>query len=92
MTVPVILFGLIIAAFVGGVFHLLRGGDGWRLLLDMALSMIGFALGQWLDDYSGLTLFTFGALEIGVGVILSILFLLGADIYLRFRKRNRTGV
>jgi hypothetical protein len=33
MTLPTFLFALLIAMLCGVLFHILRGGSGWRLLL-----------------------------------------------------------
>lgn len=79
MTLPLTLFALLIALLVGALFHILRGGSGWRLLLYFALSILGFAIGQALSMWRGWHLLTFGALDIGVGVIGSLIFLALGD-------------
>ncbi|MBI2333512.1 MAG: hypothetical protein HYU84_15385 [Chloroflexi bacterium] len=45
MTLPAILFGLVVAFLAGALFHAVRGGGGWRLLLHLGLGAAGFALG-----------------------------------------------
>jgi hypothetical protein len=79
MTLPLLLFALLIALLVGAVFHILRGGSGWRLLLYFMLSIVGFAAGQALSLWRGWRFLTFGALEIGVGLIGSLIFLTAGD-------------
>jgi hypothetical protein len=79
MTLPAALFGLTIAILIGALFHTLRGGGGWRLLLYMGWSAAGFALGQWAGIARGWRLFPFGMLDIGLGLVGSILFLALGD-------------
>ena len=72
MTIPTLLFALLIALLCGVLFHLLRGGSGWRLLLYLGLSVLGFAIGQSVSMWRGWGLYTFGPLDIGMGVIGSV--------------------
>ena len=69
MTLSTLLLALLIALLCGVLFHLLRGGSGWRLLLYLGLSVLGFAIGQWISVWRGWDLFAFGPLDIGMGVI-----------------------
>lgn len=57
MTLPAILFGLVVSLLAGALFHAVRGGGGWRLLLDLVLSLIGFMLGQAATVGLGFVLF-----------------------------------
>jgi hypothetical protein len=75
ITIPNFLFALLVSALCGSLYHLLRGGDGWRLFLYLALSALGFAAGQAFSVWRGWNLFAFGALDIGVGAIGSVIFL-----------------
>lgn len=75
ITVPSILFGLVVALLAGALFHALRGGSGWRLLLNFGLSILGFALGQVTGMWFSITLYKFGVLDLGMGILGSILFL-----------------
>ncbi len=88
MTLPVVLLGLIIALLIGFIFHILRDGNGQRLLTYLGLSILGFSLAQWGSIAFGWRLYTFGALEIGIGVIGSILVLAGGD-WLDRRQANK---
>lgn len=81
ITVPSILFGLVVALLAGALFHAVRGGGGWRLLLHFGLSGLGFALGQMVGIWFGFALFMFGTLDIGLGGIGSLL-LLGVGSWL----------
>lgn len=75
ITIPSILFGLVVALLAGALFHAVRGGSGWRLLLNFGLSIFGFALGQAAGMWLGFTLYAFGVLDVGLGVIGSLVFL-----------------
>jgi len=92
MTLPLILFAILIALLAGAIFHILRGGNGWRLLLYLALSVSGFAAGQALSMWRGWYLLRFGALEIGVGLAGSFLFLAAGDWLSRFEGNEKNGV
>jgi hypothetical protein len=79
MQLPVVLLGLVIALLIGFIFHILRDGNGMRLLMYLGLSIAGFALGQWISMAGGWKLYSLGALDIGIDVIGSILVLIGGD-------------
>jgi hypothetical protein len=79
MQFPVVLLGLVIALLIGFLFHALLGGNALRLLSYLGLSIFGFALAQWVSIAGGWRLFLLGALDVGMGVIGSILFLAVGD-------------
>ena len=92
MTLPAILFALLIALLLGALFHALRGGGGWRLLLHLVLSAIGFALGQLVSIWVGYLLLKFGVLDLGSGVIGSLIVLGVGDWLSRIKPNNESGV
>jgi hypothetical protein len=79
MTLPAILFGLIIALLIGTLYHLARGGRVRRLLMYLGLSVLGFAVGQFAGAWLGWSIFMFGMLNLGMGAVGSILFLATGD-------------
>jgi len=83
MTIPSLLLGLIIAILAATIYHFIRGGNGWRLLLFIGLSSVGFFLMQWLADALAWGLYPFGALDTGLGVVGSVLFLILGDWLIR---------
>ena len=92
MTLPTLLLALLIALLCGALFHILRGGGGWRLLLYLGLSTLGFTLGQWLSMWLGWSLFRFGALDIGMGVIGSVAILMLGEWLSRIEVQKESGV
>ncbi len=92
MTLPLILLALLIALLLGALFHILRGGSGWRLLLYLVSSVLGFALGQGLSTWLGWRLLTFGALDVGAGLIGSFIFLMLGDWLSRIENKNENRV
>ncbi|MBL8103521.1 MAG: hypothetical protein JNM02_13385 [Anaerolineales bacterium] len=79
MTLPVVLLGLAIALLIGFLFHILRGGSGWRLLLYLGMSILGFALGQWGSMAFGWSMYKVGALDVPLGITGSVLILVLGD-------------
>jgi hypothetical protein len=92
MTIPTILFALLIASFCGVFFHILRGGNGWRLLFYFGLSILGFAVGQWISSARGWHLLMFGALDLGMGVIGSAVFLVLGEWLSLIETKKENGV
>ncbi len=92
MTLPTLIFALLIALLCGAAFHIFRGGSGWRLLLYLGLSLLGFAIGQWIHIWQGWNLFVFGALDIGMGVAGSAVFLVVGEWLSRIEVNKESGV
>ena len=79
MTLPTILLALLIALLIGALYHLVRGGRGWHLLMYFGLSILGFTAGHFLGVWLGWYLFAVGSLNIGMGGIVSIVFMMAGD-------------
>jgi hypothetical protein len=79
MTLPALLFALLIALFYGALYHLIRGGGFWRLFLYFGLSLLGFAAGHFLGLWREWTFLPLGALNLGLSSLGSILFLVLGD-------------
>lgn len=76
MTLPSLLFALLLALLCGVLFHALRGGTAWRLLLYIGLSTLGFALGQLTGNLLDWNLFMLGTVDVGLGLVGSAVVLL----------------
>jgi hypothetical protein len=80
MSLPTILFGIVLSTLYGSVFHFLRGGNSRKLLIDLALAWAGFWVGDSLGWYMGWTFWSVGVLNAGTGTITSLAFLLIGDL------------
>jgi hypothetical protein len=87
MTLPTLLFALLVALLYGGLYHLLRGGDIGRLLLYLVLSVFGFAAGHLFGLWRGWVFLPLGSLNLGMSTIGSILILLIGDWLSRIEGR-----
>ncbi|GAB4568383.1 MAG: hypothetical protein Fur0017_11290 [Anaerolineales bacterium] len=92
MTLPAILFGLVVAFTAGALFHVIRGGGGLRLLLHLLLSALGFALGQVVGMWFGVVLYKFGVLDIGMGGVGSVFLLILGDWLSRIKPTDESSV
>jgi hypothetical protein len=79
MTVPTILLGLLIALLYGAIYHLIRGGSFWRLLLYLGLSVLGFTAGHIVGLWRGWMLIPLGSLNLGLSSIGSMVILILGD-------------
>jgi len=76
MTLPAYLLGFVYALLLGSLFHVWRDGGVGRLLLFLVLSVAGAAVGQWAGTLLNVSIFTVGALNLGLITVGSLLFLL----------------
>lgn len=79
MNLPTILFALLIALFYGALYHLVRGGSLWRLLLFIALSIVGFSIGHLIGLWRGWVWIPIGSINLGLSSIGSFLMLILGD-------------
>ena len=79
MTLPTILFALIVALLYGALYHLLRGGGFWRLILYLGLSVMGFTVGHLIGLWQGWVFAPLGSLNLGVSSIGSFVILVIGD-------------
>ena len=70
MTIPSLLFGLLLSTFYGVTFHVWRGGSAGKLILYLILSWIGFWAGHILAEYFGWSLINLGPINLGLATIL----------------------
>jgi hypothetical protein len=73
MTLPAFVLGVLLSTFYGAVFHLLRGGSIYKLVLDIILSWLGFWTGHILAGILGWTFLSIGPLHLGLATIVSFL-------------------
>lgn len=76
VTLPTLIFGLLIASLYGALFHLFTGGGIGRLFLYLLLSWVGFLAGQLLASYLGWDFDLIGPLHVGTSTLSSFIFLI----------------
>ena len=69
MPLPTLIMGIFISSLYGALFHLWRGGGGGRLLLYLIFSWIGFWLGHFVGNLTGITFASLGALKLGTATL-----------------------
>jgi hypothetical protein len=79
MTIPSLLFALLIASLYGVLYHLIRGGGLGRLLLFLIFGWAGFALGHLLGLWRGWILIPLGELNLGLSTLGSLFLLALGD-------------
>ena len=79
MTLPTILFALIVALLYGALYHLLRGGGFWRLFFYLGLSVLGFAIGHLIGLWRGWAFASLGSLNVGMSSVGSFVLLVIGD-------------
>lgn len=92
MTLPFLLFALLIALLFGAVYHLLRGGGIWRLMFYLFLSVVGFAVGHFAGRWIGWILLPLGAFDLGAASLGSLALLVAGDWLSRIEAKPESKV
>jgi hypothetical protein len=69
MTLPSIIFGIVISSLYGAIFHLYRGGGFGHLLLYLIMAWFGFWIGHLIGNNLGWTFLSLGPLNLGMATI-----------------------
>jgi hypothetical protein len=85
MTIPSLIFALLIASLYGVLYHLVRDGGLGRLLLFLIFGWAGFALGHLLGIWQGWVLLPVGELNLGLSTLGSLVLLVLVDWVSRIR-------
>ena len=72
MTLPAVLFGILVSTLMGAIFHLWKNGGFGRLILYLILAWTGFWIGHLLANHFGLTFGSVGPLRFGMGLLVGI--------------------
>jgi hypothetical protein len=92
MTLPTLLFAFLVALFYGVVYHLIRDGGFWRLILYVVLSVAGFAVGHFVGLWRGWVFVPIGSLNIGMSSVGSLLILVFGDWLSRIETNPESKV
>jgi hypothetical protein len=85
VTIPSLIFALLVASLYGVLYHLVRDGGLGRLLLFLIFGWAGFALGHLLGIWQGWTLLPVGELNLGLSTLGSLVLLVLVDWVSRIR-------
>jgi len=69
MTVPALLFGILVSTLMGAALHLLAGGSLWRLGAFILVAWVGFWAGHVLGGNLGWTFLGVGPLNLGAALL-----------------------
>jgi len=72
LTLPSVLFGIVLAILFGAVFHFMRGGSTQRMIMYLLLAQVGFWGGHFI-----------GPLNFGMAAIGSLIILVVGDLISR---------
>src|SRR5687767_15940554 len=89
MTLPALLFAFLLALLYGALYHLIRNGGFWRLILYFILSVIGFTLGHFFGLWRGWVFIPIGSLNLGMSSLGSLIILIFGDWLSRIRSEER---
>lgn len=73
LTLPVLIFGSLIASLLGALIHLVAGGKLLRLIFCIIFSWIGFWGGNYLGLRFNLEILKYGQVNYGPSILLSII-------------------
>jgi hypothetical protein len=79
MTLPALLFGILLSSAYGAAFHFWKGGSLRRLLLYVILAWIGFWMGHLLGAALGWSFAAVGPINAGMATLVSAIFLFGGE-------------
>jgi hypothetical protein len=85
MTLPTILFGILLSSAYGAAYHVFRGGSLRWLVFFLVLAWVGFWGGDLLAWQMRWTFASVGELNAGMGTLGAALFLLVGDFISRIR-------
>jgi hypothetical protein len=69
MTIPGLILGTVVGALIGGLLHLIVGGNLGRLILYLIFSVAGFWVGHIAGEILGWTFFSVGPVHYGMALL-----------------------
>ena len=75
MTLPAILFGIVLSSVYGTAFHFYKNGGLNKLILFLVLAWVGFWTGHVIGEWTKWTFGSIGPLHAGMGTVGSVLLL-----------------
>ncbi len=90
MTIPTLLFVLLLALLLGALYHFFRDGGLGHLAAYLLASVLGFAVGHLIGLWRGWIVFPLGPLNLGMEALGGLVFLALADWFLHLEPRPPT--
>ncbi|MBN2385492.1 MAG: hypothetical protein JXB85_00625 [Anaerolineales bacterium] len=75
MTLPALLFGILLSSAYGTAFHFWKGGSLRRLFIYVILAWVGFWLGHLIAEMAGWHFAAVGPLNAGLATLGSVILL-----------------
>ncbi len=79
MTLPALVFGIVLSSIYGTAFHFWKGGSLGKLVLFVVLAWVGFWAGQIAGDRLGWHFAAIGPLNAGMATLGSAVVLFGGE-------------
>jgi riboflavin transporter FmnP len=92
MTLPALLFAFLLALLYGALYHLIRNGGFWRLILYFILSVVGFTIGHFMGLWRGWVFIPIGSLNLGMSSLGSLIILIFGDWLSRIESSRESKV
>lgn len=89
MTIPSLLFALLIALLLGALYHFIRNGGAGHLAIYLIMSLLGYAVGHLVGSWQGWVLFPVGLLNLGMEIAGALVFLALADWLIHLPPRSQ---
>ena len=89
MTIPAILFGIVLSSIYGTAFHYWKGGSLNRLFLYVILSWLGFWTGHIVGGGLGWSFAAAGPINAGMATLVSTVFLFVGEWLSRVEITNK---
>ncbi len=76
MTFPALIFSIIISSLYATLYHFIRGDSAFHLFVYLFVAIVGFFVGQYLDNLLNFHFYQIGTINFGTGSFFSIVLLL----------------
>lgn len=91
MTLPFLLFALLLALGIGALYHFVRDGGPGHLLAYLVAGVAGFAAGHFIGAWRGWAFFVWGPYNLGMEALGALVLLVLADWLLHLPPRTDGG-
>ncbi len=90
MTIPAIIFGVVLSSAYGTAFHFWKGGSLNKLIFYVVLAWLGFWAGHFIGGVIGWSFAAVGPLNTGMATLGSLIVLVAGDWLGRIEVTTRS--